>query len=306
MSELKKFCIVLGVFLQVIFLQQAAYAEIFSAISGTVVAEDTGKGVEGVGVNALSMIENKSEQNNTVTDKNGRYVLRDLRPGPYTFVFMKKGSPYLVEEPSLTIELPRGKNVVNANYKLKLGSSVSGVVYGADGITPLSQADITVYVLNPQPKNSRSTKTTKTDALGKYIVRGLPISDECVVEVDLLGHPKLKKTIALAKGKETTNINFKASWDDSTGITGYVKSSIDGKPINNTEVVLRDGAGNDIASTYTDSSGKYSIIGVPTGVYKIVAFWPTGGSLIKKTDISVQQGKLTTVYIEFDKPAPNL
>lgn len=306
MSELKRICIVLGVFFQVVFLQHVACAEIFSAIAGTVVAEDTGKGVEGIGVNALSMIEGKSEQKSTVTDKNGRYVLKDLRPGTYTFVFMKKGSPYLVEEPSLKIELPRGKNVVNANYTLKLGSSVSGVVYGADGITPLSQADVTVYVNNPQPKSARSTKTTKTDGYGKYLVRGLPSSDSCVVEIDLLGHPKLKKTIALAKGKETANVNFVASWNESTGITGYVKSSIDGKPINNAEVVLRDGLGNDIATTYTDANGKYSIVGVPTGIYKVVAYWPTGGSLIKKPDISIQQGKLTQVNIEFDKAAPAL
>jgi len=301
--SIKKIMIILCTLISSI-ITCTAVAEIYTAISGKVISDETGKGVEGVDVNAFWSINGSYGQEHTVTNKDGQYFLKNLKSGTYSIGFIKKNSPYLSEDPNLVIDLPKGKNIVNANFVLKLGGSLSGVVYDADGMTPLDNVDVTVIANNPLPKDARNIRTTRTDINGKYRIQGLPGSDAGKVEVDIVGHPKLTKTIILERGVTITGINFIAKWDPTTGISGYVKSSIDNKPISKAEIIIRDNIGNDIARTNTDSTGRYLITGLSSGTYKIITFWPEGGSFIKKSDIMVSFGSITSVNIEFDKPSP--
>lgn len=216
--------------------QQGANAEIYSSISGKVIAEDTGQGISGVTV--LARPERRKEQYRTITDANGLYVIKGVRAGTYRVHFLKDKSPYLEEGVPTHIVVPLGKNVVNVNYVLKLGGSVSGTVYAADGVTPMSNVHVSVYFVDPQPSWDGSGLMV-TDSNGKYIISGLPESTNCIVSAFISGHAdNFSRTIAIKKGKTTENVNFTIKLDDITGITGYVRSSIDNKPIKEVDIYM--------------------------------------------------------------------
>lgn len=299
---LKLSMILFSVLILSLFLFSDISADIYSSISGRVIAEDTGEGVGGVSV--LALMVGKKEHYYATTDKRGVYVLEDLKSGTYIIGFHKGDSPYLFGSPHLRVILPKGKNVVNVNHVLTLGGSVSGTVYDADGVTPLSGVGISADVPNPQPKWIDGSRAKLTDSNGKFLLQGLLESDNCIVQVNVRGHASLTKTVKITKGQVTENVNFVVKWDDITGITGHVRSSIDNKPIKNARIVLFDSSGENIASSRTDENGEYSIIGVEPGIYEATAFWPTGGVWIDKPNVIIEHGKSTIVNFEFDKPAP--
>ena len=285
----------------IVFSSKNTNAVIYSSISGKVIAEDTGKGVAGVSVLALKPDEGKKGRYDAITDEKGVYVLKDLKPGVYKVGFYKEDAPYLFGRPHIEVVLPRGKHVVNVNHVLKLGGSVSGTVYAADGVTPMSRVSVSADVPNYKPEWVSSMRAKVTDSNGKFLLQGLPESDSAIVEVAVFGHARLTKTIKIIKGKVTENVNFTVKWDDITGINGHVKSAVDGKPLNDGDVYLRDNSGEDIGFVRTDETGKYSIVGMPQGIYKV--FITFGKYSMEKTNILVQFGKSTTVDFEFDKPS---
>jgi hypothetical protein len=288
-------------FLSLVFTQ-SSHAEIYTSISGTVTASDTGQGVVGVGVHAFS--QDGHIPGYVETNEKGIYVLKNLKPGSYRMAFSIPDPLYITEEPHLEVILPRGKNLVNVNYVFKLGGSVSGTVYDADGVTPLYDERVSAEVPNPQPAWVEGFKTTFTDRNGKFLLQGLPESDNCIVEVEIRGLGPIKKTAKIIKGKVTEGINFVVKRDDITGISGYIKSSIDNKPIIRAEILFWDSLENQVGSASTDETGKYSIIGIPPGIYTATAFWPEGGEWIDKINIFVEAGKSTIINFEFNRPAP--
>ncbi|MEE9613655.1 MAG: carboxypeptidase-like regulatory domain-containing protein [Thermodesulfobacteriota bacterium] len=277
-------------------------AEIYSSISGRVIAEDTGQGMEGVSVVLLGL-GSEVERHDTITKEDGLYVLENLKPGDYLLGFGKDDIPYIQEMPNIFVTVPMGKNLVNVNYVFKVGGGVSGTVYDADGTTPLDR--ITVSVIVPdQPDDIDAADAELTDSNGKYLLLGLPESDKAVVTVRVRGHAKLTREVTIRKGETTPNVNFVVKWDDITGISGHVKSSIDGSPIKNAEVVLWDASEKRAGYAYTDEAGNYSILGLPPGSYQAAAFWPGGGGWVREMDILIESGKTTEVNFEFDMPAP--
>jgi len=289
----------------ILFFCSDATATIYSSISGRVIGEDTGAGLANVTVVASLLGGVHGEYQYASTDARGVYVLKDLNPGIYLISCFKEESHYLRSYPDLEVSLPNGRHVVNANYVLKLGGSVSGTVYEADGVTTLNGVRVSADVPVLQPGWIGGFAATLTDSSGKFLLQGLQESSNCVVRVRISARAMLTKKVAIEKSKTTANVNFVVKWDDITGIVGYVKSSIDDKPIKDAEIVLRDEFGNDIGSAYTDETGKYSIVGVAPGNYKAAAFWPTGEyDTVYKENIAVTSSKQTTVDIYFNAPAP--
>lgn len=302
---MRKIGIIFGLLFLSLLFSQFAYAEEYGSISGTVIGEDTKQGVGGVDVIALSESGGiDPEQIATQTDSKGVFVFKGIAPKTYILGFSKYDSPYIIEHPHQKVVLPRGKNVVNANHTLILGGSVAGTVTDSNGI-PLSNTRVLSWIENPQPAWADGLKTTNTDSNGRYIIKGLPETNNCVVEIGFMGRGKISKTVAINKGKVTDNVNLTIKRDDKTGVMGYVRSSIDNRPIKKALVYLRDVSGNDIGSVYTDETGMYSIIGVAPGIYKVVVFWPTGEyDPIYKYNIAVVQGQQTQVDVYFNFPAP--
>jgi hypothetical protein len=273
---------------------------VYSSISGKVIGEDTGKGVSDVSVVALSPGRDYEEY--AITNDKGDYLFQDLPSGTYFIGFSKENSFYLDEVPHLEVVLPKGKNVVNFNHILKLGGSVSGAVNDADGITPMAGVGVCATVTPREQEWIDNSKCGATDSSGKFLLQGLPESDNCTVEVMVSGHARLIKTIKIIKGTVTGNTNFTVKWDDVTGISGYVRSSSDNSPLQNARVDLADSSGKEIGYTRTDALGKYSIVGVSPGVYNATAYLPKGGGWSEKINILVEPNQSTTINFELDKP----
>jgi Carboxypeptidase regulatory-like domain len=297
-------CILFYILLVMFFPCPDASALVYSSISGRIIAEDTGTGLANVTVWAILVGGGHGDYHYGSTDTGGVYVLKDLNPGTYLIGFSKENDSYLNEKPHAEIVLQKGKHAVNVNHVLTPGGSVSGTVYQSDGTTPMAGIGVYASVSGTQESWIEYSKYSPTDIDGKFLLRGLPQSDDCTVEIMVPGHARLTKTVKTSKGKVTGNVNFIVNWDDATGINGYVTSSVDGNPVKNAKVDLTDSSGNDIGTARTDDSGKYSIVAVLPGVYGVTAFWPEGDSWIEKKNISVKYGKSTIVNFEFDKPAP--
>ena len=237
------------------------------------------------------------------TDAKGAYVLADLEPGTYLIGFFKENDFYLTEDPHLEVVLPKGKHVVNVNHKLTVGGSISGTVYQSDGTTPIAGVGVYAKVSGVPEEWIDNSKYTATGMDGQFLLQGLPQSDNCTIEIMAPGHARMTKTVKITKSTVTVNV-MSVKWDDVTGINGYIKSSVDAKPIKEAAVYLRDSSGRDIGYARTDDTGMFSIVGVTPGAHDVVAFWPEGGGWIKKKNILIQSGKSIVVNFEFDKPAP--
>jgi hypothetical protein len=290
-------------FLSLILLWNCpAVAEIYSSISGTVKEEDTQQGLNGVTVVAFKV--NSQDYFQTKTDTKGKYVLSNLSPGTYKIGFKK--SDYISTKPHIEVMLPRGKNVVNVNHIMEIGGSVSGTVFKADGETPMPDVKITVEV-HDAPIEIVSFRGQFADDAGKFFLRGLPESDNCTVTVEMSGRGAIKKDINIIKRKITSGIDFVIRDDDITGISGTVKSASGAFPQYYVGIIVWDSSGSkQIAQANTDETGRYSIIGIPPGVYKVTAVWvgqgvfPAPGEWIDKSGVLVEKGKSTEIKFIFD------
>lgn len=286
------------IILSILFLAtlsiQTADAEIYSSISGRVIGEDTGKGVGGVTVEAIGKKRYSAESN-----EDGTYIIQNvLSGGKYALHFSAMGTRYITELPKIIIDVPLGKNVVNVNYVLKVGGGVSGTVYKSDGVTPLNRVGVSVMRENtPDGEVSDATLGgALTDETGKYVVMGMTDGDYTVWTM-IPGIGVIRKDVTIEKGKTVAGVDFIFRFDDITGVSGYVRSSVDNKPIINAKVDI-DIDGEEIGYAYTDDTGRYSIVGIKHGIYSVGAFLPVGG-FIEKKNILIEKGKSTEVNFEF-------
>jgi hypothetical protein len=69
-------------------------------------------------------------------------------------------------------------------------------------------------------------------------------------------------------------------------------------------IILWDSSGKPIAQGKADETGRYSIIGVPPGIYKVTAVWqvvfPKPGDWIDKLGVLVEKDKSTEINFVFD------
>jgi|WetSurMetagenome_2_1015567.scaffolds.fasta_scaffold13053_3 hypothetical protein len=216
--------IIIGLIMALSFVPGICNADIETSISGHVTGEDTGSGVADVYVVAYRGGA-KGIAAFAKTDKNGLYVLKNLLPDKYGLFFVKEKSNYLIMMKALIIDLPRGKNIVNANYVLKLGGAVSGTVYDFDGVTPLGGVTVLAKVPGDLEMGIDGIRAVTTDAGGGYILQGLPESDVCDVKVNILGETKQIKRIQILKGQITRDVNFVVKRDDTNGIAGRIKTA---------------------------------------------------------------------------------
>ena len=276
-----------------------AAANEYHSITGKVIDEVTKKGVEGVEVTA----ELGTWEFHTTTNELGVYVLKNLLPETYTLKFSKENSPYEGPEKShMRVVVRKKKDVKNANYVLKRGCSITGAVYGADGVTPMAGISVEVFHLDFWKTLESKWHSGVTDSDGKFFFYGLPAPNNAVVVIDIPGHASVKRVVKLIRKKPDNDLKFIITWDDVTGISGFVTSAAKVMSLADIEVELRDRAGNLVGSALTDLSGKFSIVGVAPGSYQAGAFLP-GIATITKT-VEILRGKSTNVEFIFEKKAP--
>lgn len=273
-----------------------AQAAVYSSISGRVIEEDTGKGVPGMDIRIRSGDWGKE----TFTDQNGFYEIRDLTPGTY-LLYPSSNDPSLARyyldlgKEGMEVILPAGKNVVNQNFILKVGGSISGHVYQNDGVTPASGVGVGVVV------GAFTGQGIETNPDGSFFINGIPPSNNVEVNVGVRGlyNPEVK-TVQVVSGQTTTGVNFKLPPTD-TGIVGTVTDADTNAPIADADVDVYDSNGVVLSVTgYTDANGIYKIFGLPPGVYTLHAI-AVGYEITKTNTVSVISKQIVTFNFSMKK-----
>jgi len=297
-------------------------------ISGRGIAEDTGQGVAGVTVSAVRQgnLDPKSGDGagitfhkrelfsvNGVTDNNGRYELKGLESGKYAVYFITKEQRYIDAQKQRCLDVRVAEKIELKDFILRIGGSISGTVYGADGKTPLRGVRVTATVLGTEEGQggvNDSSRSMQTDDNGKYALHGLPDSSDCVITLAMPGYEPLTRKVKIKKGKGVSNVNFKVKEpmvykDGETGVLVNVISAEDKAPLSNIHISLWDVSKeiNGNKDGNTDTNGQSLITGIPAGLHSLSVFRKSawGSGWIKKEGILVKEGKIAIVNVELDK-----
>lgn len=276
------------------------YSTIYGSISGQVVSEDTGKCIPGVGVSIHGY-----HVKTTKTDKDGRFSFQELTPGKYTILFVSV-HPYCGDPLIEGIDVESGKNTIY-NKVLKVGGSISGVIYKGDGVTPFPGVSILA-----KERFSVLGLTTSGEE-GRYFIGRLCPSNNYHITADckIPGYAyKVLQGVTVEKGNETKEMDIIFDLDDITGIEGYVTSSIDGKPLSEVDIAISTFGeeGIDMGEVVTDEKGYYSIRNLDSGIYDLLALpamenlsFQEWSALCKdKDNIVVVRGEKTRVDFKLD------
>jgi thermitase len=184
-----------------------------------------------------------------LTDSAGQYTISDVPPGTYQVVASKNG----YESSALPVTVLAGTTTV-ASFTLNeviVPGSISGAVVSAKDGSPLIGATVT-----------DGTRTTTTDATGKYTITNVP-ADTYQVTASNSGYYSSSSTVTVVSGGNAV-ANFSLSRIPGS-ITGSVTDAKDGLPIVGATV------SDATRTTTTDATGKYTISDVPPGTYEVVA-----------------------------------
>jgi hypothetical protein len=142
------------------------------------------------------------------------------------------------------------------------------------------------------------------------------------------GHSyKFLTGIQVEMGESTKIEDIVFNFDDVTGVEGYVKSSIDGKPLANAKLLFYyikkiDYGSFSSGEVYTDKSGYFYMKNLKPGKYSISTWWPvespkrdpkTGKPLYsagyvemrnrKRFFIDVEKGQINKIDININIPS---
>jgi len=298
---------ILAVGTTILFFSKKRETIIYGTISGYIVAEDTGEGLENVEVLLYIIDKNGSRQliNQKKTDKNGK-VNFTLVKGEYILFFVTEmRSGYYADIPweevstpgEKVITLEKGKHV-EVKRKALVGGTALIKINKRDGTKFIAPPDKELNFLTVGEVWGFMSYPDETDEEGVFIAKGIP-PDVYRFEVSIEGHTTRKiENIKIEKGK-TTEIEFIIDFSDPTGIEGKVISSIDGGPITGAHIAIyTNEEGISHFRMAPDEAGYFSIVGLAQGKYRI---WCKGKSF---RDISVTQGKKTWIELKLDIPSP--
>jgi hypothetical protein len=230
------------------------------SVCGRVINSDTGEGVEGTEI----IIHGKFHVAilSTVTDKNGDFCIRKVPEGFYTIsrraILRTCPGELIIKSISDEIEVHVGKNIHELEILLHKGPSVSGRVFGPDGVTPIKGAAIALDVWFHGRK-----KFVYTDDDGRYTAKGL-VDGQRTVLAEKDGYAIEAVSVDLQAGETVENVNF---------ILGSGKISVNGKitaadtniGIKNAKlyfIYTLEGPKYSGGFAKTDEDGNYSLIGL--------------------------------------------
>jgi len=259
-------------------------AELRTSISGSVVDEKTGIGVEGVTVYAESL----GSGGKTITNSKGQFVLSGLTSGKYKLRFEKLDSEYIIPgKPQMEITLQDGKNIVNVNHVMMIGSVVIGKINKVEDINKLSKSTVGYEIQNPVPTWANKIGTVDVNSSGEFIIRGLPQSGNLALGVSVPGYLSVDKYVQISKGENRVPIDIVPA--NNNYIQGTVMTSKN-KPIADVRILIIQN-NEALAQAVTDSFGKYSVVGISPGTYTVTMFSDTIGAVSK--EVVVQENKVT-------------
>ncbi|MBX0356899.1 carboxypeptidase regulatory-like domain-containing protein [Halobacillus sp. Nhm2S1] len=196
-----------------------------------------------------------------VTDQDGFYFFEGVHPGEY--IVTASSNEYSSGSVGATVDA--GELISTDLFLVSDPASISGIVTDVDGF-PIQGA--TVRVLDPY---ETVVGTGITSADGFYIVGNLP-SGAFTVIFRASGFEDMVSGVNLNQGEDTTLNAVLES--NPGGITGIVFDSRTNLPLAGANLLIRrwvDGSSTVVASTSTDSNGRYTVQGLSPSVYTVTA-----------------------------------
>ena len=206
---------------------------------------------------------------------------------------------------------------------MEIGGSVRGFVYKTPGV-PFNN----VHIKIESHYGSFGLGRTKED--GSFFIGSLCESKDYDIEFthEMSSHSyKFLTGIQIEKGKSTKIEDIVFNFDDVTGVEGYVKSSIDGKPLANARLsfyyIKKIGYMSfRCGLLFTDKNGYFYMKNLIPGKYSISTWWPfenpkwnsdTGEPLYspgyvamrnrKRFFVDVEKGQISKIDINIDIPS---
>ncbi|MDW8241298.1 MAG: carboxypeptidase-like regulatory domain-containing protein [Acidobacteriota bacterium] len=256
-------------------------------ISGTVVS-DRGRPVKFATVQLY--LESPSTHGeatpSTVTDRKGKFVLDNLRPGVYRLQVYQVG--YLGTQSggdsSMQLTLEEGQEITDLHIELTSGGAITGKVTDEDG-DPLVNVSVTAWQKDQQGY-LRQVNQAQTDDRGVYRIFGLPAGEyvmSCHVPQNMsrqasygvLYYPdailqKEATVLSLSSGSELTGIDFQLQSNRGVTLTGKVTIGSSGQPVAGLHLTLY---GEQLSlSTLTGPDGQYEFTDLPPGRFYLQSF----------------------------------
>ena len=220
--------------------------------------------------------------NGTRAAADGTYTVQGLASGDYR-VQVHTAEQGLVGEfyngtadwsQAARVTVAAGQTTTGVDFSLASGGSISGTVYGADGVTPIVEADVWAETYDCCGGNG-----TRTEQDGTYTIHGLASGDYRVQVhapeqglamefYDDITDWGQATRVTVAAGQTTTGVDFSLAAGGS--ISGVVVRDSDGTPIAGADVWADTyeccGGGN---GTRTAQDGTYTIQGLASGEYRV-------------------------------------
>jgi hypothetical protein len=306
------------------------------SVEGVVVKSTTGEGLKRVTVQ-LSPIGVASPGYSTLTENNGRFILRDIAPGRYLLFASGNGYAQQASEKgkgsarNRMLDLTPGKNVTGITFRMVPPGIIAGTVYDEDG-DPVTLAQVKALRVSG-PSGHRQVSeggSGQTDDLGEYRIWGLQPGRYLVAATyqppeSNLGqspdevylptfHPNTPDTsqatvVEVEPGVEASGINVDLRQAHAVMVRGRVMVDGSAKPLRGVHVSLTPRAPeggysfSDYGGAVHNDSGDFEIRGVPPGPYNLSAFWNEGKRLLYgRVPVEVGNANLDGVIVVLDSP----
>jgi hypothetical protein len=210
-----------------------------------------------------------------------------------------------------------GQALTGINPALVAGSTISGKVTGGGANTPVSVLNASGTVLKNGYAGADGTYSVSGLAAGSYKVAFNRASGQSVAEAQFYNNKPesagvgVAQTLAVGASQKVANIN--AALVTGGTVTGLLKDKT-GKPLAQSQVHAYSRDGRLITrSGSTDSSGRFSVAGLSTGNYYLVAESGADGTKVysgnvaaeaSATPIAASAGNTTDVGVLSFAPQP--
>jgi hypothetical protein len=306
------------------------------SVEGIAVKSTTGEGIKRVTVQ-LTPLGAGQERYSTLTENNGRFIIRNIAPGRYAI--HASGNGYMQEASEKgkgntqvsILDLTPGKNVSGIAFRLVPPGVITGTVYDEDG-DPVTRAQVRALRVAGSGAHRQvgGGDSGQTNDLGEYRIWGLQPGKYLVAttyqppqssqgqptdEVYLpTFHPSTPDTsqaavVEVEPGVEASGIDVDIRRAHAVTVRGRVMVDGPVKSLRGIYVSLtpRAAEGSYSALNYggavQNDSGDFEIRGVPPGPYDLSAAWFDGKrNLFGRAPVEVSNANLDGVTFVLGSP----
>jgi len=260
-------------------------------IAGKVAAKATNAGIESVDVCAHER-GGESVERCASTNSSGEYTITDLPTANYTVEYRPPSDAYFSQyyndksssSEADAVSVVEGATTSGIDATMVAGGRISGIVSSASTKAPLEGIDVCT---SEAGGDDLFGGCSTTNAAGEYTITGLT-AGEYAVEFSGEGAAGYVPQYYNAKSSsseadrvsvtdESTTAGINAAMLSGGEITGLVSSAVSKDGLEGVQVCANEVLGGGGSCASTDSSGEYTIVGLPTGDYT-VEFQPSSNA----------------------------